>query len=118
MSKRLPLTPDGALEMRLGALLRDLVRAEIAAAAAAVPQPEPEAADYLTTRMAAAYASVAPGTLRRWIREGRLSTSRIGRYYRVKRADLDRLRCAAADDDDAGPEELARAAFGAIRVVR
>lgn len=105
--------PQATLEGQLLALIRGMVRAEVDAALAKA-QPEPEAADYLTTRKAAEYAKVAPGTLRRWIREGRIAASHAGRYHRVKRADLDRLLHDGPVDDDASPEEEARQMFRSL----
>jgi excisionase family DNA binding protein len=57
-------------------------------------------------------ASVAEGTIRRWIREGKLVGHKAGRVVRVKRADLEALLRAGGRRDEASPEELARRAFG------
>lgn len=71
-------------------LIADAVRRELA------KQARPAAADdeYLSTARAAAYANVAPGTLRRWIRERKLEPYGAGRQLRVKRAELDALLVA------------------------
>ncbi len=47
--------------------------------------------EYLSTAEAADRARVAPGTLRRWIREGRLTSHGAGRELRVLREDLEKL---------------------------
>ena len=71
--------------------LRDLVRAvareEVARALAEVTNPS----EYLTTAEAATHARVEQGTIRRWIRAGRLTGHRSGRKLVVRRADLERL---------------------------
>ncbi|MBE7451477.1 MAG: helix-turn-helix domain-containing protein [Kofleriaceae bacterium] len=46
---------------------------------------------YLSIAKAAAFADVAPGTLRRWIRTGRLVARRAGRDHRVARGELERF---------------------------
>jgi len=42
-----------------------------------------------TAREAADYLRVAPDTVRRWVREGRLAAARAGRLLRFRRADVD-----------------------------
>lgn len=67
--------------------------------------------DYLTVNAAAEFASVATGTVRRWVREGLIAEHRAGRSLRVKRADLERLLAAPASarkSRDESPEALAR----------
>ena len=46
---------------------------------------------YLTTDEAAELAKVTAGTIRRWIRAGRLIGHRAGRVMRVRRDDLVKL---------------------------
>jgi excisionase family DNA binding protein len=49
--------------------------------------------DILTVEEAAAYAKIAPKTLRRWLKGGQLPGLRVGRHWRVeKRALLRFLR--------------------------
>jgi excisionase family DNA binding protein len=92
----------------LEATIRELVRVEVRRALADVTRPD----EYLSTRGAAAFADVAPGTIRRWIREGRLAGHRAGRVVRVKRADLERLlREGGRRDEDLTPEALADLKF-------
>lgn len=74
-------------------LLRDwvssVVRQELA-----VARSEGEArahVAYMTTREAAQYSRVTPGTIRRWIVDGRLQRHGTGKYILVSRAELDGL---------------------------
>jgi len=115
---------EPSLETRLGELIRGLVQTEVSAAVAALAaQQATNTEDYLTTKQAAKYAAIAQGTLRRWISEGRLKATHAGRYYRVRRADLDHLLAErppgshAAEvkpDSDRSPEEQAEADFAAL----
>ncbi len=47
--------------------------------------------EYLTAQDAAQLADVNPGTIRRWVREGKLTEHRAGAHVRVSRADLERM---------------------------
>ncbi len=47
--------------------------------------------EILTVAQAAEYLQVNPETVRRAARAGRLPAARIGRQWRIRRADLDRL---------------------------
>ncbi len=63
--------------------------------------------EYLSTRAAAELASVTDGTIRRWIRAGKLTEHRAGRVVRIRRTDLERLlRTGAANDDDPAARAL------------
>ena len=78
----------------LEAAIRAMVREEVRAAVAEVltrnaPARAAEEGGYLSIAGAARFASVAPGTLRRWIRTGRLPVRRAGRVYRIARAELE-----------------------------
>jgi excisionase family DNA binding protein len=88
----------------------ELVRAEVEKLKAA------PADDYLTVNAAAAFASVAPGTVRRWVREGELQNYRAGRTIRVKRNELERLLKSGSSRKrppaDETPEALALRKFG------
>ena len=44
--------------------------------------------DILTVAEAAAYAKLAPKTLRTWLKQGRLPGLRVGRHWRVERRVL------------------------------
>jgi excisionase family DNA binding protein len=50
-----------------------------------------ERGDYMSTAEAAAHARVAPGTVRRWIRDGHLQGCGAGRAIRVRRGELEAL---------------------------
>jgi excisionase family DNA binding protein len=85
---------------------RAIVREEISSATA---PPE-----YLSTRAAGDLAGVAEGTIRRWVRAGRLREHRAGRVVRVLRSDLEGLLQSgrASDENNMTPEQLARRDFG------
>ena len=93
-------------------LISEVVREELA-------KQQPAAPDlFLSTRAAAAVAGVAPGTIRRWIDEGRLTGHHAGRVLRIRRTELERLLAAAprrsrrrAAVADMTPEALARRDF-------
>lgn len=75
-------------------IVRAIVREEVQAAVREVmtrnARGPPAGEDgYLSISAAARFASVAPGTLRRWIRTGRLPVRRAGRVYRIARAELE-----------------------------
>ena len=89
----------------LRAFIADVVREEMKTTA------EPD--EYLSTRAAAKVADVAIGTIRRWIRLGKLKEMRAGRLVRVSRIDLERLlREGRARNDSATPEQIARRKYG------
>lgn len=76
--------------------VRDAVRAELA-------QPDAPALRnagdvYLSVSKAARVADVAPGTIRAWIRSGRLESRRAGRVLRVSRAELERFMAGMPND--------------------
>lgn len=94
-------------------LIREIVRDEVRRAMAAMERPASD--EFMSTGAAAAFASVAGGTIRRWIREGKLAGHKAGRVVRVKRADLERLLGEGArpdEDREHTPEEMARRDFG------
>jgi excisionase family DNA binding protein len=99
------MTFDAALR----AMIVEVVREELAQAAA---RPD----EYLSTSEAAGAAKVAPGTVRRWVREGRLPPHHAGRLMRVNRADLERMLTKGvrlrAEIGDESPEARARRMFG------
>jgi len=98
------------LETGLRGLLAELVRDEVRRQLAAATKPD----EYLSTDAAAKVADVAGGTIRRWIREGKLVGHRAGRHVRVRRADLERLlrEGGRRDEVQLPVEELVRRAFG------
>ena len=78
------------LEEVIRAIVRDEVRAAVAEALArSGAAPAVHEGGYLSIARAARFAAVAPGTLRRWIRTGRLPVRRAGRVYRIARAELE-----------------------------
>lgn len=84
-----------SLERVLGGIVRDslreLVRAELRAVLAEVTPMRNVGDGYLSVSGAARHASVAPGTIRAWIRAGRLPARRAGRVFRVGRSELERF---------------------------
>lgn len=81
------------LEATLREMLRTIVREEIRAAFArhkGEPLRQSGVGDvYLSVTKAARLADVAPGTIRAWIRAGRLDSRRAGRVLRVSRVELE-----------------------------
>lgn len=64
--------------------IRGIVREEVRCAIADLAGPQ----IYLSTSEAAEIARVTPGTIRRWVREGRLQGAGAGRDVRVRREEL------------------------------
>ena len=77
-----------SFEDTLRSIVRDVVREELHAARPAGLRNSEGDGGYLSISAAAKFAAVAPGTLRRWIRSGRLPTRRAGRVYRIGRTEL------------------------------
>lgn len=69
-----------------------------------VPNPLPP---FVTPREAAALLRVHHGTVRGWIKEGRLPAFRIGGRLRIKPGDLDRLVSTSTAATTAGNTEAA-----------
>lgn len=89
-------------EVALAALIRRIVREELAAHA---PTPD----EYLSITRAAQVADVSTRTVRRWIDSGALPGYGHGRARRVRRADLDALLANGRKlSPDLSPEEQAR----------
>jgi excisionase family DNA binding protein len=92
-----------SLDDSLRKLITEVVRDEIKRAlAAAKPHDE-----FLTTSEAATLAKVAIGSIRRWIRQGKLKRHVVGKTLRVSRAELDRLLQDPGPDHELSPEEQA-----------
>jgi len=89
---------------QIRALVREVVREELARARGADLASGGD--DYLSTDEASRVASVAAGTLRRWIREGRLIGHRAGREIRVRRRDLDALLCGHSSSGEVTDAEI------------
>jgi excisionase family DNA binding protein len=47
--------------------------------------------EYLTVQEAAAVLKLSIGTMRRYVRSGKLKSTKLDRQHRIKRADLDPL---------------------------
>lgn len=62
---------------------------------------------WATIAEAAGYAHTPERTLYRWVREGRLPATRLGRKYQVDLNEVDRLRRPARRETDPGDEALA-----------
>src|SRR6266850_4204148 len=90
-SRRAAATPTRVyvtdLERAFRETVRALVREELRAALAE-QKPDDE---LLTTGQASTLAKVSVGSVRRWIRLGKLARHRIGRTLRISRAELQRL---------------------------
>ncbi len=100
-----------ALEETIRDLVREEVQKEVKQALARLMTP----AEYLSTTEAGELARVAPATIRRWIKDGKITGQRAGREVRVRRTDLEQLLRSdikPANTDGLTPEELARRDFG------
>ena len=97
------------LEGGLRTLIVEVIRDEVRRAVATATMPD----EYLSTVAAARVADVAPGTIRRWIKDGRLTRHKAGRVIRVSRHELERmLRDGDPSNDELTPEQLADKAYG------
>lgn len=95
------------IEAGLRSLIAEIVREELAKL---LRQPPDE---YLSPASAAALAHVAPATIRRWIRQGKITGHHAGRAVRIRRADLELfLRSGGRAANDLTPEQLADRDFG------
>ncbi|HTR56470.1 MAG TPA: helix-turn-helix domain-containing protein [Kofleriaceae bacterium] len=82
---------ETTLEDVVRRLVREAVRGELAAFAQLGGEPRNANDAYLSIAKAARVADVAPGTVRTWIRHGRLTSKRAGRVLRVSRSELERF---------------------------
>jgi len=80
------------------------LRAELQRVLAAAKSDSDE---MLTTHEAADIARVAVGSVRRWVRQGRLRRHRVGRTLRVSRVELEYLMRDPGPDREFTPEEQA-----------
>ena len=67
----------------------------------------PDRDEMLTTHEAADIARVAVGSVRRWVRQGRLRRHRVGRTLRVSRVELECLMRDPEPGRELTPEEQA-----------
>lgn len=95
---------DSAIRAMIVEVVREVLREEITR----LSQQE----EYLSPARAASVTGVAPGTVRRWIREGKLQARHAGRRVRVGRSELERfLKSGRRLSTDLSPEELAARDF-------
>ncbi len=80
-----------SLEDLVRRLMREAVREELVSFAATAGEPRNASETYLSVAKAARVADVAPGTIRSWIRQGRLTCKRAGRVLRVSHSELERF---------------------------
>jgi excisionase family DNA binding protein len=96
----------------LDTLVRRLVAEEVARQLAEL-RPAQAPPVLLTCREAAALARVNPGSVRRWIRTGRLPATGSGRLLRIQVADLERLLASGRRrDPGSSAEDRAERDFG------
>lgn len=80
------------------------LRAELQRVLAAA---KPDHDEMLTTHEAADIARVAVGSVRRWVRQGRLQRHRVGRTLRVSRIELECMMRDPGPERELTPEEQA-----------
>lgn len=96
----------------LRGFVRAIAREEVARALAETCEGE----EYLSTIAAGTLAGVAPGTIRRWVRDGRLAEHRAGRVVRVLRRELVALLGGARRSTyELSPERRAQRDIGCSR---
>jgi excisionase family DNA binding protein len=94
---------ESALRACIEEVVRKVVREEIAADAGRQP------AEYVSVIEAARRIGVSPGTIREWVRLGRLTRYPAGRLLRISVRELDALMKAPPAAEPIGtPEEEAR----------
>jgi excisionase family DNA binding protein len=91
------------------AIIRDEVRKVVVELLSHRPA---SAGEYAGITEASKIASVAPQTIRRWVRERRLTGYHAGRVLRVKRSELEAfLASPSSHEGDFSPEALAERDF-------
>jgi excisionase family DNA binding protein len=93
--------------------LRALIREEVERAVASRPTPlaaVPTPAGYLKVTIAAERYSVAPETLREWIRTGKLPRHRAGRHWLVRPDEVEALIARGGTTAPAEVDEAAATA--------
>ena len=110
MSAERPTVVDDSFRQLVRDTVRQVLREELAPLsrrnAGALQGPDD---GYLSVAKAARLADVAPGTIRAWIRAGRLTAQRAGRVLRVSRSELTRFM-AGTPTGQKGAETVRRAA--------
>ncbi len=77
-----PLTPEDSDQT-------EQVEVEEVEPAGIAPDPQPE--KLMTSEEVADLYSVAPTTIRKWVREGKLEAVRLGKHMRFKRSEVIRF---------------------------
>lgn len=97
---------DQAFRLFVVQVIRDEVRRAVADAT--------KNDEYLSPETAAKLADVTPATIRRWVRERKLTRYGEGkRVVRISRVELEsRLKAGGASNDEMSPEQLAEKRFG------
>lgn len=91
---------EAALRVLIEDVVRRVVREEM--------QRQPDRSEYVSVAEAARIADVAPGTIRMWITEGKLSRRHAGRELRILRQELGMLMTSPPSTSaEPTPEELA-----------
>jgi excisionase family DNA binding protein len=120
MSPGRPAVVDESFRELVRDAVREVLREELAPLkhrnAGTLQGPED---GYLSVAKAARLADVAPGTIRAWIRAGRLTAQRAGRVLRVSRSELAKFM-TGAPTGPSGVETVQRAAhlFGGGNLLR
>jgi len=120
MSTERPAIVDDTLRQLVRDTVREVLREELASLTRRNSGPVGGSDDgYLSVAKAARLADVASGTIRAWIRQGRLTGKHAGRVLRISRAELESFLRSEATGP-AGSEVKKRAAhlFGHAKPLR
>jgi excisionase family DNA binding protein len=120
MSTERPAIVDDSLRQLVRETVRDVLREELATLTRRNTRPPLGGDDgFLSVTKAARLADVAPGTIRAWIRAGRLTAQHAGRVLRISRRELAQFM-TGAPTGPSGAEAERRAAqlFGRGQVLR
>src|SRR3982751_363098 len=110
MSAERPAVVDDSLRQLVRETVRQVVREELAPLTRRNAGALPVGDDgYLSVTKAARLADVAPGTIRAWIRAGRLTAQHAGRVLRISRSELAQFMAGAPTGPN-GAEAERRAA--------
>lgn len=96
------------LEIAFRKIVADIVREELHVALSRFNEQSPDPGRrYVSAAQAATIANVSQGTIRVWIRQGRLHEYRAGRVLRISIDDLHAFMEAKPAESEETPEELA-----------
>jgi excisionase family DNA binding protein len=109
MSVEHPAIVDASFRQLVRETVREVVREELAPLTRRNVGLSAPDDGYLSVAKAARVADVAPGTIRAWIRAGRLTAQRAGRVLRVSRRELAQFM-AGTPTGSLGAEAQQRAA--------